>query len=84
MLPTRPYRCRTGRLRACVPERWGSIVRADVAAQVALKGSGKTPYSRAGDGRAVLANALREMIGDVALVALGVPGLSGFPMLLPA
>jgi uncharacterized protein YdiU (UPF0061 family) len=45
-----------------------------VAAQVALKGSGRTPYSRAGDGRAVLANALREMIGDVALVALGVPG----------
>ncbi len=59
---------------ACVREPWGSIVRADVAAQVALKGSGRTPYSRAGDGRAVLANALREMIGDVALVALGVPG----------
>ncbi len=84
MLPTRPYRCRTGRLRACRSLGAPSCGQMWLAAQVALKGSGRTPYSRAGDGRAVLANALREIIGDVALVALGVPGLSVFPMLLPA
>ena len=39
----------------------------------ALKGSGRTPYSRAGDGRAVLQNALREMVGDASLVALDQP-----------
>jgi hypothetical protein len=40
--------------------------------EVALKGSGKTPYSRAGDGRAVLQSACRELLGDASLVALGV------------
>jgi uncharacterized protein YdiU (UPF0061 family) len=60
----------------------GEVLGVDgITYEVALKGSGKTPYSRAGDGRAVLANALREMIGDVALVALGVPAVQALAVI---
>ena len=38
-----------------------------------LKGSGPTPYSRGGDGRAVLRSCIREFLGSEALHALGVP-----------
>lgn len=38
-----------------------------------LKGAGLTPYSRSGDGRAVLRSSLREYVASVAMVALGVP-----------
>ncbi|MEN9362317.1 MAG: hypothetical protein RL095_3852 [Verrucomicrobiota bacterium] len=38
-----------------------------------LKGAGLTPWSRMGDGRAVLRSTLREFIGGEALFALGVP-----------
>ena len=38
-----------------------------------LKGAGKTPYSRMGDGRAVLRSTVREYLGGEALHALGVP-----------
>lgn len=38
-----------------------------------LKGSGQTPYSRAGDGRAVLRSSVREYLIGEALNALGVP-----------
>jgi serine/tyrosine/threonine adenylyltransferase len=38
-----------------------------------LKGSGKTPYSRRGDGRAVLRSPLREFLASEAMHALGVP-----------
>ncbi len=38
-----------------------------------LKGSGKTPFSRGGDGRAPLGPVLREYIISEAMVALGVP-----------
>ena len=37
-----------------------------------LKGAGKTPYSRFGDGRAVLRSSIREFLGCEALHALGV------------
>ena len=40
---------------------------------VQLKGSGRTPYSRGGDGRAALAPMLREYIISEAMNALGVP-----------
>lgn len=40
---------------------------------IQLKGSGKTPYSRGGDGRAVLGPMLREYIISEAMHALGVP-----------
>ena len=38
-----------------------------------LKGSGRTPYSRGGDGRAVLGPVLREYLLSEAMAALGVP-----------
>lgn len=38
-----------------------------------LKGAGRTPYSRRGDGRAVLRSVIREYLASEALHALGVP-----------
>lgn len=40
---------------------------------IQLKGSGRTPYSRGGDGRAALAPMLREYIISEAMHALGIP-----------
>ncbi|GGI80610.1 protein adenylyltransferase SelO [Shewanella gelidii] len=40
---------------------------------VALKGAGPTPYSRQGDGRAVMRSAVREFLVSEALHHLGVP-----------
>ncbi len=40
---------------------------------IALKGSGRTPYSRGGDGRAALGPMLREYIISEAMFALGIP-----------
>lgn len=40
---------------------------------IGLKGSGRTPYSRGGDGRAALGPMLREYIISEAMHALGVP-----------
>ncbi len=40
---------------------------------IQLKGSGQTPYSRMGDGRAPLGPVLREYIVSEAMAALGVP-----------
>ncbi len=40
---------------------------------IQLKGSGPTPFSRRGDGRAVLGPVLREYIVSEAMAALGVP-----------
>jgi uncharacterized protein YdiU (UPF0061 family) len=38
-----------------------------------LKGAGQTPYSRMGDGRAVLRSAIREFLASEHLNALGIP-----------
>ncbi|MGR5120405.1 protein adenylyltransferase SelO [Vibrio astriarenae] len=38
-----------------------------------LKGAGLTPYSRMGDGRAVLRSTIREYLGSEAMVGLGIP-----------
>lgn len=38
-----------------------------------LKGSGKTPFSRRGDGKAVMRSSIREYIASEALYALGIP-----------
>lgn len=38
-----------------------------------LKGAGSTPYSRMGDGRAVLRSSIREFLASEALPALGIP-----------
>jgi uncharacterized protein YdiU (UPF0061 family) len=41
--------------------------------EIQLKGAGLTPYSRMGDGRAVLRSSIREFLGSEAMAALGVP-----------
>ncbi len=41
--------------------------------EVQLKGSGPTPYSRMGDGRAVLRSSIREYLCSEAMHALGIP-----------
>lgn len=41
--------------------------------QPQLKGSGETPYSRFGDGRAVLRSSIREMVASEACYHLGIP-----------
>ncbi len=52
----------------------GEIVAPDgVRFDVQLKGSGRTPYSRMGDGRAWLGPVLREYVVSEAMAALGVP-----------
>ncbi len=40
---------------------------------IQLKGAGKTPYSRQGDGRAVLRSSLREFVCSEAMHGLGIP-----------
>lgn len=40
---------------------------------IQLKGSGRTPYSRGGDGRAVLGPMLREYLISEAMASLGIP-----------
>jgi serine/tyrosine/threonine adenylyltransferase len=52
----------------------GEVITPDGASwDVQLKGSGQTPFSRFGDGRAVLRSSIREYIGSEAMHALGVP-----------
>ena len=52
----------------------GEIVdRAGVRRDIQLKGAGRTPYSRGGDGRAALGPVLREYIVSEAMAALGIP-----------
>jgi len=49
------------------------IDRNGVRRDIQLKGSGPTPYSRRGDGRAALGPVLREYIVSEAMAALGIP-----------
>ena len=52
----------------------GEVVDADgVRRDIQLKGSGPTPFSRNGDGRAALGPVLREYIVSEAMAALGIP-----------
>ncbi len=52
----------------------GEVVGQDnVRYDIQLKGSGRTPFSRGGDGRAALGPVLREYIVSEAMAALGVP-----------
>lgn len=41
--------------------------------EVQLKGAGLTPFSRMGDGRAVLRSSIREFLGSEAMHGLGIP-----------
>ncbi|WP_405030176.1 protein adenylyltransferase SelO [Mycoplana sp. BE70] len=52
----------------------GEVVRPDGARRdIQLKGSGQTPWSRRGDGRAAIGPVLREYIVSEAMHALGIP-----------
>jgi serine/tyrosine/threonine adenylyltransferase len=52
----------------------GEVVdRAGVRRDIQLKGSGRTPFSRGGDGRAALGPVLREYVVSEAMAALGLP-----------
>ena len=52
----------------------GEVVRPDGARRdIQLKGSGETPFSRRGDGRAAIGPVLREYIVSEAMAALGIP-----------
>ena len=56
--------------RALLLGDWGV---GDARREIQLKGAGLTPYSRMGDGRAVLRSSLREYWASEAMHALGVP-----------
>ncbi len=51
----------------------GQIDSIDGAIDLHLKGAGKTPYSRFGDGRAVLRSVIREYVCGEAMHALSIP-----------
>ncbi|GAA3899856.1 YdiU family protein [Halomonas cibimaris] len=52
----------------------GEVVDADGRRRdIQLKGSGRTPYSRGGDGRAPLGPVLREYLVSEAMAAMGIP-----------
>jgi uncharacterized protein YdiU (UPF0061 family) len=51
----------------------GELQTAAGAQEIQLKGAGLTPYSRMGDGRAVLRSSIREYLCSEAMHALGIP-----------
>ncbi len=51
----------------------GEIDSASGPQELQLKGSGRTPYSRMGDGRAVLRSSIREFLCSEAMHGLGIP-----------
>jgi uncharacterized protein YdiU (UPF0061 family) len=51
----------------------GDLATAGGRFELQLKGAGRTPYSRMGDGRAVLRSSIREYLCSEAMAALGIP-----------
>jgi len=51
----------------------GEIITPQGPQELQLKGSGRTPYSRMGDGRAVLRSSVREYLASEAMAGLGIP-----------
>lgn len=51
----------------------GDIATAEGPIELQLKGAGMTPYSRMGDGRAVLRSSIREFLCSEAMHGLGIP-----------
>ena len=51
----------------------GEIQTTNGSIELQLKGAGKTPYSRSGDGRAVLRSSIREYLCSEAMHALSIP-----------
>lgn len=50
--------------------------------EIQLKGAGRTPYSRSGDGRAVLRSSIREFLCSEAMHHLGVPTTRALSLVL--
>ncbi|HZH56408.1 MAG TPA: protein adenylyltransferase SelO family protein, partial [Burkholderiaceae bacterium] len=51
----------------------GEVITPNGPLELQLKGSGRTPYSRMGDGRAVLRSSVREYLAGEAMAGLGIP-----------
>jgi uncharacterized protein YdiU (UPF0061 family) len=51
----------------------GEVINQNGRWELQLKGSGKTAYSRQGDGRAVLRSSIREYLASAAMESLGIP-----------
>jgi serine/tyrosine/threonine adenylyltransferase len=51
----------------------GDVDTASGPLELQLKGAGRTPYSRMGDGRAVLRSSIREFLCSEAMAGLGIP-----------
>ena len=51
----------------------GQVKTANERYDLHVKGAGPTPYSRGGDGRAVLRSSIRELLASEAFQALGIP-----------
>ncbi|MDI9334244.1 MAG: YdiU family protein [Cytophagales bacterium] len=51
----------------------GELATARGSFEIQLKGAGRTPYSRMGDGRAVLRSSIREFLCSEAMHGLGIP-----------
>ena len=51
----------------------GALPTPDGLQELQLKGAGPTPYSRRGDGRAVLRSSIREFLASEAMQGLGIP-----------
>lgn len=51
----------------------GEVVTPNGNFELQLKGSGLTPYSRMGDGRAVIRSSVREYLASEAMAGLGIP-----------
>jgi len=51
----------------------GEVETASGPLEIQLKGAGQTPYSRRGDGRAVLRSSIREFLCSEAMHGLGIP-----------
>ncbi len=59
----------------------GEITHAEQKWEVQLKGSGLTPYSRQGDGRAVIRSTIREYLCSEAMHGLGIPTTRALAMI---
>ncbi|MEX8503336.1 MAG: YdiU family protein [Leptothrix ochracea] len=55
-----------GTVQTGLPHGWDGL-------ELQLKGSGPTPFSRRGDGRAVLRSSIREFVCSEAMAGLGIP-----------
>lgn len=60
----------------------GEIAHAGQRYEIQLKGAGLTPYSRQGDGRAVLRSSLREFLCSEAMFGLGIPSTRALALIV--